>query len=67
MWITPNIGNLLFDAQSSSTKTTATNFEFAPGSFGMFHPRNGVPPFPSGISNQNPNLGSSIGFPFGWN
>ena len=33
----------------------------------MFHLGNGVPPFPSGNSNQNSNLGSLINFPFGWN
>ena len=33
----------------------------------MFHPGNGVSPFPSGSSNQNPNPGSSTSFPFGWN
>ena len=53
--------------QSISTHTTTTSSQFAPGSFGMFHPGSGVSPFPSGSANPNPNPGSSTGFPFGWN
>jgi hypothetical protein len=67
MWSTPNIGNLSLNPQSSSAQTTTTSSQFAPSSFGMFHPSSGVSPFPSGSSNQNPNPGRLIGFPFGWN
>ena len=67
MWSTPNIGNLPLNKQYSPTQNPTTSSQFAPCSFGMFHPRSGVSPlFPSGNTNLNPNPGSSARFPFRW-
>ena len=68
MWNTPHIGSSPLQQQPSPIQNQNANAQFTPGSLGMFHPGSGdSPPFPSGNLNTNLVLGSSVGFPFGWN
>ncbi|CAF4331510.1 unnamed protein product [Adineta steineri] len=68
MWSMPHIGSSPLQQQPSPIQSQNANTQFTSGSLGIFHPRSGgFPPFPSGNLNTKPTLGSSVGFPFGWN